>query len=151
MPTAAPATAATTPEIRRPGEHERFRSGHLLAIVALADFTRHEGGPAFTSGVNEELSYQLFRTFGHKIVSHTFGAGAAPGRHAGGACVSHVLEGSVRVSGALVRTSVRLIDAGAGCIAWSEQFDRNGAFDIALQEELALAICAALLLYFEQG
>jgi TolB-like protein len=46
---------------------------------------------------------------------------------------------------------MRLVDAAAGCIAWSEQFDRRDPFSIDLQEALAVAICNALKLYFEQG
>jgi TolB-like protein len=129
-----------------------YPGNHLLAVVPLSDFTRHPAGSAFTQGVNEELSYRLFRLFGHRIVSHTFGLpAAAGGRATTGVGVSHLLEGSIRADGDLIRTSLRLIDAGAGCIAWSEQFDHSAPFSIHLQEKLAVAICSGLALYFEQG
>lgn len=141
------------PVISRNGHAEgHFPSSHLLAIMPLLCFTQDGADAAFTQGLSEELAYQLFKVFGHKIVSHTFTpADDASARGAIVQGVSHLLEGSVRVHGDLIRASLRLVDAGAGCIAWSEQFDRRGPFAIALQEELALAICSALKLYFAHG
>ncbi|MBC7452378.1 MAG: hypothetical protein H7335_01465 [Massilia sp.] len=129
-----------------------FLRDHLLAIAPLFNFIQQEGGGAFTQGLNEELSYQLFKVFGNKIVSHSFtqpepAAASGPGRP----IASHVLEGSVRADGDLVRVSLRLVDASAGCIAWSDQFDRRGPLAMHVQEALALAICGALKRYFEQG
>lgn len=120
-------------------------SNYLLAIVPLAYFDADADGAAFTRGLNEELAYHLYKAFGQTIVSHTFDTGAAGGG------VSHRLEGSIRVNGEQVRTSVRLIDRAAGCIVWSEQFDDSAPFAIALQEQLAHAICGALKQYFALG
>lgn len=139
------------PTISRHSDSDgHFPDGHLLAILPLLNFTQDLSGLVFTRGLSEELSCQLFKVFGHKIVSHTFAAPdpAASARPPG---VSHVLEGSVRVDDDRIRVSLRLVDAGGGCIAWSEQFDRRCPFAIALQEELALAICDALQGYFAHG
>jgi TolB-like protein len=139
------------PTISRHGDSAgRFPHEHLLAVTPLLAVTHDPQGIAFSQGLNEELAYQLFNAFGHKIVSHTF-ALAEPALHGRPAGVSHVLEGSVRVNGEQIRASLRLVDAGAGCIAWSEQFDLCGPFAIALQEQLALDICAALKRYFAHG
>jgi TolB-like protein len=138
---------------RHDGAESQYPRAHLLGVAPLTNFIVDDRGVAFVQGLNEELSHQLFKAFGQKIVSHTFAPPHAapmawvPARTA----VSHVLEGSVRANGDLVRTSVRLVDAAAGCIAWSEQFDRRIPFSIDLQEELAVAVCSALKLYFEQG
>ena len=143
------------PVISRHGERERQLSrDHLLASMPLLNFIAQEGGATFCHGLNEELSCQLFKVFGHKIVSHTFAlepvATSGSGR-TGRPGVSHLLEGSVRADGELVRASLRLVDASAGCIAWSEQFDLRGPLAMRLQEALARAICGALQRYFEQG
>lgn len=138
---------------RRSAERTRFETSHLLAISSLKCFTLDHAGQSFTAGLNEELSYQLFREFGNKIVSHNYlpdnrivdGKASAP--HG----VSHVLEGSVRIENNMLRASIRLVDAGAGSIAWSEQFDYYAAPDISLQEQLALSICRALKMYFSHG
>jgi TolB-like protein len=120
-------------------------NNHLMAVTPLAFFTGDSASIAFARGLNEELAYQLFRAFGQTIVSHTFNA--MP--HA--ASISHRLEGSIRIGAGMIRASLRLVDTVAGCIAWSCQFDRTSSFDIALQEELAGAICAALAVYFDRG
>lgn len=138
------------PVITRPERSAaRFSNAHLLGVLPLQNFIQDQLAPSFTQGMDEELCYQLFKAFGHKIVAHTFAA--QPGSVQRSPGLSHLLEGSVRADGESMRISVRLVDAGAGCIAWSEQFDRRAPLSIALQEELALAICAALARYFEQG
>ncbi|MGS0740514.1 hypothetical protein ACVBEF_01555 [Glaciimonas sp. GG7] len=99
-----------------------------------------------TNGLNEELTFQLFHTFGDKVIPHTFGSAAVIRPKVG-----HLLEGSIRVDGDLIRASLRLIDVSAGCIVWSEQFDDNLPFGISSQEHLAMAICHALRKYLSHG
>jgi TolB-like protein len=141
------------PIISRHEGESPYPRAHLLGVAPLTNFILDQNGVAFTQGLNEELSHQLFKAFGQKIVSHTFTVPhAAPAaRIPAATSVSHVLEGSVRANSGMIRTSMRLVDAAAGCIAWSEQFDRRDPFSIDLQEALAVAICNALKLYFEQG
>lgn len=131
----------------------RLETTHLLAIRPLANLSHELACTTFTQGLNEELSYQLFKEFGNKIVSQHFGedsVAAAGSMLSGGMSpvASHRLEGSVRTDGALMRTSVRLIDASAGLVAWSDQLDRSGVRGIVLQEDLAQAISSALKSYF---
>lgn len=126
----------------------------MLAILPLKNITAQAGGGAFTQGLSEELAYQLFKELGDTVVSFdsldSIHALAAP-KNAEEAGSSYILEGSVRFEGERLRTSVRLLDAAARCIAWSEQFDRNTPLDIALQEELAQAIRTALISHFCQA
>ncbi|MEO6920268.1 MAG: hypothetical protein ABI171_14805 [Collimonas sp.] len=145
------------PEIHRAGAADPgFKSSHMLAVLPLKCITTDIASVSFAQGLSEELSFQLFKEFGNKIVSHTF---AMPDRATASettikmerAGVSHLLEGSMRVEGEFIRLSFRLVDAAAGCIAWSEQFDRHASLAISLQEELASAICAALKHYFAHG
>jgi TolB-like protein len=119
------------------------QAGHLLSAIPLLSVSADPLHTALTQGLSEELSFQLFKAFGQRIVSHTFMQAARSG------AVRHQLEGSVRLHGALLRVSLRLVDSQAGRIAWSEQFDRTGPFGIAMHEALALAICSALKLHFE--
>lgn len=118
---------------------------YLLAIAPLAVFTKNTTAVAFTQGLNEELAYHLFKAFGQTIVSYT----VAPQHDASG--ISHRLEGSVRVHGELMRSSIRLIDSAAGCIVWSQQFDYCAALALPLQELLAADICRELEQYFALG
>jgi TolB-like protein len=134
----------------------RLESTHQLTFRPLANLSSELACTTFTQGLNEELSYQLFKQFGNKVVSHTFEQDSvvAAGRKLGAGMprvASHRLEGSVRTGGALIRTSVRLIDTSAGVVAWSDQLDSSGVQGIVLQEELAKAISGGLKRYFLDG
>jgi hypothetical protein len=56
--------------------------------------------------------------------------------------VGAVLTGSVRISGGNLRVRAQLIDTASGVYLWSETFDRRMQDVFAIQEEIALAICA---------
>lgn len=130
----------------------RFKQGRMLAIHPFKCISQHEQGGHFTQGLYEELIHQSFRVFGRVVVSHAFldsgrtDSGAA--RMDCRAAADHRMEGSVQIDAERIKVSVRLIDVSAGCLAWSEQFDRKMHFAIAIQEELAVSICSALKRYF---
>lgn len=115
--------------------------GRTLALQLLVCITDDPASSAFTGGLNEELSYRLFKEFGHKVMSQGFAVAAAG---ASMQAASHVVEGSVRVQDQQVRVVLRLIDTQAGGIVWSEQFDRRATLSIALQEELAWTMSSLL-------
>lgn len=112
---------------------------HLLALLPLLHVAQDLQSAAFTHGASEELAFQLFQAFGDQIVSHTF-AGIS-------STALHLLEGSIRITGDLMRVSLRLVDADTGAIVWSEQFDRGASVAIRAQEELAILICQGLKTY----
>ena len=58
--------------------------------------------------------------------------------------VRTVLEGSVRQSGQRLRVTAQLIDVSNGYHLWSERYDREMQDVFAVQDEIALAIAAAL-------
>lgn len=119
---------------------------YLLALQQVRCLTVDVAAQGFADGLSEELANQLFNAFGNLIVSPTFGAAS---RTLGAA--SHHLEGSIRLYDQHIRASFRLIDAAAGCIAWSAQFDRAARLDIEAEELLAQDICSALKAYYCQG
>lgn len=135
------------PLIRRADDSvEREKTRHLLAVQPLKNLTDDFACTLFAPGLNEELSCQLFKEFGNRVVTYSFSKPG--GEHSHALYASHLLEGSVRIEGALMRVSVRLINAATGSIAWSEQLDRHTKPGIALQQDLAQTICAGLERYF---
>jgi len=58
--------------------------------------------------------------------------------------VGHILEGSVRRNGETLRITARLIRASDGFDLWSDQYDRQFADVIAIQEDIAIQIANAL-------
>lgn len=58
--------------------------------------------------------------------------------------VRHLLDGTVRPTGQMVRISAELIDGESGFSQWSQSFDRPMADVFAVQEEIARAVTSAL-------
>jgi TolB-like protein len=54
--------------------------------------------------------------------------------------VAHLLEGSVRRSGEMVRVSAELINTTDGSTQWSEHYDRPYEDLFALQDEITRAV-----------
>ena len=122
-----------------------FRCDQLL-VAPLRNLACEQGSNAFVCGLDEELGSRLFHAFGRAIQLHE----AGPTIPASGfikPSLPHRLEGSIRVEDNHVRASMRLVDAGAGKIAWLSQFDCRGQLGISLQEQLASAICEGLQRY----
>jgi adenylate cyclase len=59
---------------------------------------------------------------------------------------THLLEGSVRKSGDRVRIAAQLIDGAEGDHCWAERWDRDLGDIFALQDEISLAVVAAVRL-----
>ncbi|MEE8339300.1 MAG: hypothetical protein V3R56_04095, partial [Xanthomonadales bacterium] len=60
--------------------------------------------------------------------------------------VTHILEGSVRKSGNLVRITVQLIEARSDTHLWSETYDRSLDDIFAIQDEVAAEVVKQLRL-----
>jgi TolB-like protein len=112
-------------------------AGGLLAVLPLSHRSDDPLASAFARGLDDELGFQLFKGLAGQRISH--GAAAAAAAR---------LEGSIRVDGERIRATLRLVDAGGGAILWAGQFDRPGPCAIAVQEELAITVCDALLQHF---
>lgn len=129
----------------------------MFAIHPFKCISHSGDGEPFTQGLHDELVHQLFKIFGKIIVARSIftPGGADKERRAHKnitrAGVNHRLEGCIQIDAERIRASVRLIDASAGCIAWSEQFNRKVSLAITHQEELASSICDALKQFFVTG
>jgi hypothetical protein len=102
-----------------------------VELTPLCSLAPESGTTNFISGLEEELALRLFQRFG--------GETAAPDQYR--------MEVRVRTEPRYARATIRLIDATTGQIAWIQHCDRHGDLGIALQEKLALAICADLQNY----
>ena len=123
-----------------------FTNNYLLALQPVRCIGSDPAARSFAEGLSEELADALFRHFGSQIVSPGF---AAESRSSG--AVSHVLEGSLRVHDEQLRATFRLVDAAAGSIAWSAQFERAAALTLNVERHLATEVCAALRQYYCQS
>lgn len=108
-----------------------------ILLTPLRSLTGASDCNMFVSGLDAELGSRLFEALGKGLqLSETSDDSLAPR-----------LEGSVRIEEDHVRASIRLVEPGAGNIAWLSQFDSRGKLCISLQEELAGAICDGLHRY----
>lgn len=101
----------------------------------------------FSEGVADEIISTLLRQSKIKVIGRT-SAFQFRDQHkceaAAALKASHVLDGSVRLSGERMRVSVQLIDASNDMVLWSERYegDRNDAF--AMEDEIAAKVAGSL-------
>ena len=120
-----------------------------IAVLPLANESGDAGQQYFSDGLSEDLITALSQLPRLKVIGRTSafqfrdskedsrGIGAKLG-------VAHLLEGSVRRSGEMVRVSAELIDTADGSAEWSERYDRPYKDLFALQDEITHAVAGAL-------
>lgn len=122
------------------------------ASVAVLPFANLSGDPAkryFSDGVADQLITELSRRKNLRVAARTssfsFGGGNADIKTIARALnVDAVVEGSVREDGNRVRIVAELISASDGFQIWSDSYDRDLTNILALQDDIARAISAAL-------
>jgi TolB-like protein len=133
-PAAAPAAAAAEP---------------AMAVLPFDNYSPDPADAYFAGGITEEITSQLSRLSGLRVMSRTAVARAMEGSRpladmAAELGVASILEGSVRVAGDRVRITTQLVDPGTGQHLWAEDYDRDLADIFAIQRDVALAIVGAL-------
>ncbi len=120
-----------------------------IAVLPFADLSQTKDQEWFADGLAEEILNALAKTPDLLVSSRT-----SSFRYKGSTLdlpdianelgVEHILEGSVRSSGDRLRVTTQLIRASDGFHVWSENYDRDTADMIEIQEDLALNIANAL-------
>ncbi len=107
-------------------EQEYFSDG--VADDIITELSRNRA--LLVIARNSSFSYKN-RAFDVKQIAHELG-------------VRYVLEGSVRRDGDRIRVTAQLIEAGSGTHIWAERYDRNRQSMFAIQDEITLAVIAAI-------
>jgi TolB-like protein len=120
-----------------------------VAVLPFDNLSPDPDNAYFTGGVYEEVLTKLSRIAELRVISRTSMERIAMDRLQVGAIgerlgVSHVLEGSVRRAGDLIRVTVQLIEAATDAHVWAENYDRKLDDVFAIQSEIALAIAGQL-------
>ena len=120
-----------------------------IAVLPLANESGDASQQYFSDGISEDLITALSQLPGLKVIGRTssflFRDSREDSRSIGAKLqVAHLLEGSVRRSGDVVRISAELIDTEDGSAQWSERFDRPYKDLFALQDEITRAVAGAL-------
>jgi TolB-like protein len=131
---AVPAEAASDPSI---------------AVLPFTDMSEKKDQEYFSDGLSEDLITALSQFPGLKVIGRTssfkFRDSKDDSKTIGAKLgVAHLLEGSVRHAGGMVRVSAELINASDGSTQWSERYDRPYKDLFGLQDDLTRAVGGAL-------
>ena len=120
-----------------------------IAVLPLANESGEANQQYFSDGISEDLITALGQFPGLKVIGRSsafkFRDSKEDSRSIGEKLgVAHLLEGSVRKSGDMIRVTAELIDTADGSMQWSERYDRPYKDLFALQDEITRAVTAAL-------
>jgi TolB-like protein len=142
---AAVAPVATVPS----GAAAAAPPGPALAALPFDDRSPGAEHQYLGDGITEELINALARLDGLHVVSRTSAfamrAEAMDARQVGERLgVTHVVEGSIRVSERRLRVAAQLVDVAHGFAVWAGTFDRTLDDVFCVQEDIARALVRAL-------
>jgi len=120
-----------------------------VAVLAFANLSDDKGSEYFSDGISEELLTVLQKIPGLHVAARTsafsFKGKNATAQEIGEKLgVAHLVEGSVRKAGDVVRIAARLTQANTGEAQWSENYTRNLKDVFAVQTEIAQTIVEQL-------
>jgi adenylate cyclase len=120
-----------------------------VAVLAFANLSDDKGSEYFSDGISEELLTVLQKIPGIHVAARTsafsFKGKNATAQEIGQKLgVAHLVDGSVRKAGDVVRIAARLTQANTGEEQWSENYTRNLKDVFAVQTELAQTIVEQL-------
>jgi serine/threonine protein kinase/TolB-like protein/Tfp pilus assembly protein PilF len=119
-----------------------------IAVLPFENLSNDKEDASFADGVQDDLLTKLAKIAHLKVISRTSVLGYR-GQHntrdIGDALgVSHVLEGSVRKTGASLHISAQLIEARTDSHVWAKEYDRDLKEMFAVQSEIAQKIADRL-------
>jgi len=120
-----------------------------IAVLPFADFSPGGDQEWFSDGLTEEILNALARLPDLRVASRTGsfrfkGSNEEVQSIAASLGMAHILEGSVRRTGERVRITAQLIRASDDVHLWSQNFDRDAADVIRVQEEIAFEIARTM-------
>jgi TolB-like protein/Tfp pilus assembly protein PilF len=120
-----------------------------IAVLPLANESGEASEQYFSDGISEDLITALSQFQGLKVIGRSsafkFRDSKDDSRSIGSKLgVAHLLEGSVRKSGNMIRVNAELINVADGSTQWSQRYDRPYKDLFALQDDITHAVARAL-------
>ena len=120
-----------------------------VAVLAFNNLSDDKGSEYFSDGISEELLTVLQKIPGLRVAARTSafsfkGKNATVQEIGEKLGVAHLVEGSVRKAGDVVRIAARLTNTKSGDETWSENYTRKLKDVFAVQTELAQTIVEQL-------
>jgi TolB-like protein/Flp pilus assembly protein TadD len=126
----------------------RAAADNSVAVLPFRNLSGDAAQAYFSDGLAEEVRAALTRNPSLRVAAPTSSnmLRDVPDAHAIGARlhVAHLLEGSVRKAGDMVRISAELIETATGFTSWSQDFERRLSDVFAIQSEIAATVADAL-------
>ncbi len=127
-----------------------------LAVMAFEDLSPAHDQGYFSDGMSEEILNALARVKGLKVIgrSSSFqykGKDIDPRRIGAELGVAHILDGSVRRQGDLVRIAASLISTADGAAQWTKEYNGKLADLFDLQDNCAHDIASELKIVLTGG
>ena len=127
-------------------------TGPATPILAVLPFDNLSGDAEmtyFSDGVSEDILQTIARASGLRVIgkvsSFQFrGADKTVRQIVGELGATHMLDGSVRRAGQMIRITAHLVETATQLTLWSERYDRAMTDIFVLQDEIAAAIAGAL-------
>ena len=119
-----------------------------IAVLPFENLSNDREDASFADGVQDDLLTKLAKIADLKVISRTSVMGYQGKQNTrqigGDLAVSHVLEGSVRKTGAWLHINVQLIDTRTDSHIWAEEYDRDLKDMFAMQSEIAQKVARQL-------
>ena len=124
-----------------------------LAVLAFDNLSGDPDMVWFSDGVSEEILQTVARGAALKVIgrgsSFQFRGVGKDAKHVAAELnVTHILDGSVRRSGARLRIATHLIECAQQTTIWSDRFERDLVDIFALQDEIAAGVATAVSVVF---
>jgi TolB-like protein len=135
----------------KPAETDSDPLSASIAVLPFVDMSQTKDQEYFSDGLSEELLNLLAKIPELRVIART-SSFSFKGKEADIATiaktlnVAHVLEGSVRKSGNVLRITAQLIRTVDSSHLWSETYDREVTDIFKVQDEIAAAVVSALKL-----
>lgn len=119
-----------------------------IAVLPFENLSNDREDAFFADGVQDDLLTKLAKIANLRVISRTSVMQYRDKRNlrqiGDDLQVSHVLEGSVRKTGAWLHVNAQLIDARTDTHVWAEQYDRDLKDVFAIESEIALHVAEQL-------
>jgi len=119
-----------------------------IAVLPFENLSNDRDDGSFADGVQDDILTKLAKIADLKVISRTSVMGYRGKQNtreiADALRVSHLLEGSVRKTGAWLHINAQLIDTRNDTHVWAEQYDRDLKEVFAIQSEIAQKVAAQL-------
>lgn len=124
------------------------RPARALAVIPFEDLSPRRDKAYFAEGMSEEILSAVSTEKGFKVLGRTsarqIGRNPDPRAVRKSLGITHLLEGSARTAGDLLRVNVRLIDTKDGSTVWQEEYRGRLSDVFAVQDRISSAVAQNL-------